>query len=186
MNMLFSRRKKNRPLISAFIVLALFGTVALSVSAAQLPKAWMDRASGYAIGGYDPVDYFVKGDALRPTGQIEAFWGGVSWKFRNTGNMDAFLSHPRTYVPRFGGADPYLLARGKSVLGTPVLFDIYKDRLYLFYNGVSLSSWKKNRADLVIRATKAWSAAAISLGLDAAEPVNPPASSSQTGFLPIR
>ena len=179
--------RNNRPFIrSGLAALMLSAVAVLSASAGQLPKAWMDEASGYAIAGFDPVNYFVKGEALRPTGAIEAFWGGVSWKFRHTGNRDAFLSHPRTYMPRFGGADPYLLTKRRAVLGNPFLFEVYKGRLYFFYDGMSLSRWKQHRAAFVIHAKQVWPQVAASLGLDGAEPVNPAPGSGADGFLPMK
>lgn len=140
----------------------------------RLPMAWTDDATGYAIAGYDPVDYFVLKKAAKPNPGKEAYWGGVSWKFRNSGNRQAFLAHPRTYVPRFGGADPLMLAKGRAVLGNPTLFDIYEDRLYLFYDGVNLVNWRAARAALLEKALFKWPRLAIEIGIDAAEPVNPP------------
>jgi hypothetical protein len=154
--------------------LLLIGLTAItSMATSPLPKTWIDDANGYAIGGYDPVDYFVKKEAISPPGGIETFWGGGSWKFSNIGNRAAFLAHPRTYAPRFGGADPYLLARQRPVLGNPTLFDIYEDRLYLFYSGVTLSRWKEHRAAFIIHAKQFWPKISKILRLDAAEPVDP-------------
>ncbi len=135
--------------------------------AGQLPKVWMDEGNGYAIGGFDPVDYFVRGEAVLPDSDIEAFWGGVSWKFRNIGNKQAFLSHPFIYAPQFGGTDPYLLAKGRLVNGNPSLFDLYEGGLYLFYDGKSLLSWKQNRATFIRYAKQVWPQAALRQGLDA-------------------
>ena len=125
----------------------------------------MDDANGYAIAGFDPVDYFVKGRAVRPNTGIEAVWGGVSWNFRNTGNKAAFLADPQVYAPRFGGVDPYQLANNHSVLGNPAMFEIYEKRLYLFYDGVSQLAWKQGRKAYIARAMLAWPKAAASLGL---------------------
>ena len=171
--------------LAAFVLLAL----AASANAdSHFPRIWMDQSSGYAIGGYDPVEYFVHAKALRPDGGVEAFWGGVSWKFRNIGNKQAFLAHPEIYAPRFGGADAYLMAKHKQVLGNPTLFDVYEGRLYLFYNGLSLSRWRQHRAAYVIHAKQAWPKAALRLGLDAviAKPAKPakPAKSSEPEIKP--
>ena len=149
------------------LVLLAFAFVSQANGARQLPRVWMDQSSGYAIGGYDPVDYFVRSEPVRLDNGIEAVWGGVSWSFRNTGNRQAFLSDPQIYAPRFGGADPYLLARHKQVAGNPTLFDIYKGRLYLFYSGNTLSRWRQNRAAFIVHAKQAWPKAALKLGLDA-------------------
>ncbi len=156
------------------------------VSAGKLPRVWVDPANGYAIAGYDPVDYFVRARPVQPARGVEAFWGRVNWKFSNSGNRQAFLDHPEIYAPRFGGADPYMLATGKQVLGNPALFDIYKGRLYLFYSGVNHLRWRENRADLLARAVKVWPRSALMLGLDVGpsfvHPAAPP--TSPAGPLP--
>jgi len=155
------------------------------VEAGGLPRYWTDTLSGYAIGGYDPVDYFVRSKAMRPNTSIEAVFGGVSWRFRNAGNKQAFLSHPKIYAPRFGGVDPYLLARHREVLGNPSLFDVYKDRLYLFYSIDSLSSWRKNRDASIVHAKKAWPKAAARFGLDSGVSLDETDKSSKQRYGPL-
>ncbi len=156
----------------------------VALASSSLPMVWMDDVNGYAIAGYDPVEYFVKDQAVRPNIGIEAVWGGVSWNLRNTGNKAAFLADPHVYAPRFGGADPYQLANNQSVLGSPALFDIYKQRLYLFYDGVSLLAWKRDRKAYIARATLAWPKAAASLGLEFTnEQIAPVVRKKNDGFL---
>ena len=157
---------------------------AVASAGAQMPLAWMDNANGYAISGYDPVDYFVKDRAVRPDVGIEAVWGGVSWNFRNVGNKAAFLSDPHVYAPRFGGIDPYRLANSQSVQGNPVLFDIYEKRLYLFYDGVSLLRFKQGRKAFIARASLAWPKVAATLGLGLVrEKIAPGSGENKDGFL---
>jgi len=144
-----------------------------------LPRVGMDDRTGYAIGGYDPVDYFVLGESRLIENGIEAYWGGVSWKFRNIGNKQAFLLHPCTYAPRFGGLDPVLLSQHKGVMGSPSLFDIYKDRLYLFYNGTTLARWKKYREGIVSEAKLGWPKVARESELDPGPPAKQAAGEDQ-------
>ena len=163
MTELFALIKTRTFAATGFAGMILMGTVVLASS--YMPMAWMDDVNGYAISGYDPVDYFVKGQAVRPNTGVEAVWGGVSWNFRNTGNRAAFLADPQVYAPRFGGVDPYQLANNQSVRGNPALFDIYEKRLYLFYDGVSLLAWKRDRKAYIANAILVWPQAAASLGL---------------------
>ena len=137
------------------------------LAARPFPAAWVNEATGYAIAVYDPVNYFVEGKALRPAWAVEAYWGLVSWKFRNIGNKAAFLDHPEIYAPRFGGLDPFLLLKGRFVRGKPILFDVFEQRLYLFYDKASVSLWKKHRAAYASLAAQNWPRAAAELGLDA-------------------
>ena len=170
-----------RAVSTGFIAVVLWGAVALAGS--QLPMVWMDDGNGYAIAGYDPVDYFVKGQPVRPDTGIEAVWGGVSWNFRNVGNRGAFLSHPHIYAPRFGGMDPYFLAKDQSVRGNPILFDVFENHLYLFYNGGSLLQWKQGRKGYSTRAALAWPKAAIDLGLSSSMKIKPLQADNKNGFL---
>ncbi len=157
-------------LLSLVIPVFLFPDASSPREATRLPAVWTDPATGYAIGGYDPVAYFVRGKAVFPNTRIEAFQGAVNWRFANIGNRQAFLDHPEVYTPQFGGMDPVQLAKGKHVFGNPTLFDVYRGRLYLFYNGVTLSRWRYDRAGFVRRARKAWPRAARRQRLDVGTP----------------
>jgi hypothetical protein len=56
------------------------------------------------------------------------------WRFRNPGNLAAFVQNPATYMPRFGGYDPLGVARGVATPGHPDLWLIVGDSLYLFHD----------------------------------------------------
>lgn len=92
----------------------------------------VNRYSGLAIDGFDPVAYFTDHAALRGDPAVEASAGGAVWRFRNEGNRAAFQANPEIYGPRFGGYDPVDVARGKAVAGWPTLWLVAGDRLYLF------------------------------------------------------
>ncbi len=181
---LFSFLLQGRELsMAGMFGLGVFCFAGFALAGRQLPMAWVDERNGYAIAGYDPVDYFVKAQAVRPNIGIETVRGGVSWNFRNVGNKAAFLAHPQVYAPRFGGVDPYLLGKHQGVQGNPTLFEIYENRLYLFYDGVSLLRWKQGRKAHLERAILAWSKTAARLGLSSAKWVGPVPRESKDGFL---
>src|SRR5689334_4948039 len=91
---------------------AVFAAVLLSLTISSTPQAAttvhivVDWHTGLALGGFDPVDYFVDGDAMRGKGGFEHTFAGVVWRFRNEGNRAAFAADPEVYMPRFGGYDP--------------------------------------------------------------------------------
>jgi len=93
----------------------------------------IDRFSGLAISGFDPVAYFTDGAALPGKGAFEQVVAGAPWRFRNAGNQAAFAADPEVYMPRFGGYDPLGVARGVAVPGNPQLWLVRGERLYLFY-----------------------------------------------------
>ncbi len=168
-------RAKAGPVVMALGVLlagaGLAGPAQQVVASARLPMAWSDPATGYAIGGYDPVAYFTRQRAVRPNRRLEVYWGGVSWNFENSGNQRAFRRSPQIYAPRFGGADPYMLSRHKAVLGSPALFDIFEGRLYLFHNSDNLRRWQRHRKAFIIQARQFWPKLSRELALENFETV---------------
>ena len=102
------------------------------VRAATTELIVVDRNSGLAISGFDPVAYFVDGVATPRQGRLEASFAGAVWRFRNEGNRAAFMADPEVYMPRFGGYDPVGVARGVAVPGDPRLWVLFGERLYLF------------------------------------------------------
>jgi hypothetical protein len=162
-------------------LLIAFSQLSLSRAMAteQMPRAWVDGVTGYAIGGFDPVDYFIMGKAQPPQKAQELFWGGVNWRFRNDGNRQAFTMHPQVYVPRFGGLDAVKVAEGQAVVAEPMLFDVYGNRLYLFQNRANLLRWRQGRERLIKAAEAKWPVVADQLGLEASEPRSPQDRKSQ-------
>lgn len=108
------------------------GCAALPVDAATTERIVVNRFSGVAIEGFDPVAYFVDGGPEQGTAEFEANLWGVVWRFRNEGNRASFLAHPEIYGPQFGGYDPADIARGVTTAGNPRFFVISAQRLYLF------------------------------------------------------
>ena len=104
----------------------------LPAEAATTERIVVNRFSGVAIEGFDPVSYFVDGAAVQGTAEFEAnLWGAV-WRFRNEGNRASFVAHPEIYGPQFGGYDPVDLGRGVTYAGNPRFWVVAGQRLYLF------------------------------------------------------
>ena len=105
-----------------------------AIRAATTEQIVVDRHSGLAISGFDPVAYFIDGTAVPGKDEFEHTFAGVVWRFRNEGNRAAFVADPELYMPRFGGYDPVAVARGVAVPGDPRLWLMSDERLYLFYS----------------------------------------------------
>ena len=128
-------RYRRRPGIAFIALLA-----ALIVPAGRDRAAWaatterlvVNRYSGLAIEGYDPVAYFTDARAVRGGANYEAAAAGAVWRFRNASNRAAFVAHPEIYGPQFGGYDPVDLARGVTFAGNPQFWVVAGGRLYLF------------------------------------------------------
>jgi hypothetical protein len=124
-----------RPRIALFALLlglAGQGFSGSGAGAATTERVVVNRYTGLAIEGFDPVAYFVDARPMPGLADFETSQAGAVWRFRNEGNRASFAAHPEVYGPRFGGYDPIDLARGVTVAGNPRLWLISGQRLYLF------------------------------------------------------
>ena len=124
-----------RPGIAFILLLASLGSQAFpqfAARAATTERVVVNRYSGVAIEGFDPVAYFVDARPLVGRPEFEASDAGAVWRFRNEGNRASFVAHPDIYGPQFGGYDPIDLARGVTFAGNPRFWLISGQRLYLF------------------------------------------------------
>jgi hypothetical protein len=124
-----------RTAIAFFALLTGFLVAArseLAARAATTERVVVNRFSGIAIDGFDPVAYFVQRRAVKGLEDFEAPEGGVVWRFHNEGNRAFFVAHPEIYGPQFGGYDPIDVARGVTFAGNPRFWVISEQRLYLF------------------------------------------------------
>ncbi|MGH6709754.1 MAG: YHS domain-containing (seleno)protein [Bradyrhizobium sp.] len=121
--------------MAIFALLAgIFGVLCLDLTAlaATTERVVVNRYSGLAIEGFDPVAYFTDSRAAQGVADYEAAEAGAVWRFRNEGNRASFMAHPEIYAPQFGGYDPIDLGRGVTYAGNPRLWLIAGQRLYLF------------------------------------------------------
>jgi hypothetical protein len=124
-----------RPGIAVIALLA--GLAALSsapftAQATTTERVVVNRYTGLAIEGFDPVAYFVEARPVVGLPDFEASEAGAVWRFHNEGNRASFVAHPDIYGPQFGGYDPIDLARGITVAGNPRFWLVSGERLYLF------------------------------------------------------
>ena len=143
----------------AGLVLVSLATAGLSGSAARAAtteRVVVNRFTGLAIEGYDPVAYFV--DARPEVGlqDFEASQAGAVWRFRNEGNRASFVAHPEIYGPQFGGYDPIDVARGVTVAGNPRFWLISGQRLYLFSREESRDNFATDPARVLHDANARW------------------------------
>lgn len=128
----------------------------LPAQAATTERIVVNRFSGIAIEGFDPVAYFVDGGPELGKAEFEAnLWGAV-WRFRNEGNRASFLAHPEIYGPQFGGYDPADIARGVIVAGNPRFFVISTQRLYLFSREDNRDAFAANPERFLYEVGKRW------------------------------
>jgi hypothetical protein len=124
--------------------------------ASTTERVIVNRFSGLAIEGFDPVGYFADGVAEIGREQFEASEAGAVWRFRNEGNRASFVAHPDIYGPQFGGYDPIDLARGVTVAGNPRFWLVSGQRLYLFNREETRAAFAVDPARVLRSAIQRW------------------------------
>ena len=155
------RQERNgwRPGIAFFAAWASLAGLSLGVTAhpeaaaaaATTERVVLNRFTGLAIEGFDPVAYFT--DA-RPEVGVEAYEAdgqGAVWRFRNEGNRASFLAHPDIYGPQFGGYDPIV-----TVAGNPRFWLVSGQRLYLFGREETREAFATDPSNVLRKATLRW------------------------------
>jgi hypothetical protein len=131
------------------------GCVALATTTERVV---VNRFSGLAIEGFDPVAYFVERRPVLGLEDYEASQAGAVWRFHNEGNRAFFVAHPEIYGPQFGGYDPTDVARGVSFAGNPRFWLISGQRLYLFGREANRDAFEANPERYLRAAAARWPA----------------------------
>lgn len=124
--------------------------------AAATERIVVDRHTGLAIGGYDPVAFYTDGQPKVGSADLELSYGGAVWRFCNVGNRAAFVARPDVYMPQFGGYDPVGVAHGVAVAGNPTLWVVRGGRLYLFYDSDRLKTFTADAERITAAAERKW------------------------------
>jgi hypothetical protein len=138
----------------ALIGLALFAPP--PSGAATTEWIVVDRNTGLAIGGVDPVAYFDGNGPKVGRADLEFRYANAVWRFSNEGNLAAFKSNPDIYMPRFGGYDPVAIGRGVGAAGNPAVWQIENKRLYLFYDAASQKAFNDDAERAIDTAERRW------------------------------
>jgi hypothetical protein len=125
-------RRRGIAFIGLLAALTALAGLDWTARAATTQRLVVNRYSGLAIEGFDPVAYFTEQSAELGLPEYEAAEAGAVWRFRNANNRAAFVVHPEVYGPQFGGYDPIDLARDVTFAGNPRFWVVTGQRLYLF------------------------------------------------------
>lgn len=157
-----AQRQESWPRAAGMALIALLAAVFASIGpdrsaqAATTQRVVVNRYSGLAIEGFDPVAYFTDARAVRGLPDFEAADAGTVWRFHNASNRDAFAAHPEIYGPQFGGYDPIEVARGIAYAGNPHFFVVTGQRLYLFAREESRNAFAADPARFLKDAKARW------------------------------
>jgi hypothetical protein len=142
------------PVLALVLVLTLGAPARLGAQTTE--RIVIDRHTGLAIHGFDPVGYFTDAQPILGRPELELRFAGVVWRFRNAGNRAAFAASPDVYMPRFGGYDPVAVARGLATPGHPQLWTIAGARLYLFQSAESRDGLVNDQQRAIAAAVAKW------------------------------
>ena len=124
--------------------------------AATTERVVVNRYTGLAIEGFDPVAYFADVRPVAGLPDFEVSESGAVWRFRNAGNRAAFVAHPDIYGPQFGGYDPIDLARGVIFAGNPRFWLVLRERLYLLGRETSRDAFAADPVAVLREANPRW------------------------------
>jgi hypothetical protein len=153
------QERKSLGALPAFAAMALTGLALfapLPTDAATTEWVVLDRNTGLAIGGVDPVAYFTGEGAKVGRPDLEFHYARAVWRFSNEGNRAAFVANPEIYMPRFGGHDPVAIGRGVGTAGNAAVWKIENQRLYLFYDAESRKAFNDDAERAIDTAERRW------------------------------
>ena len=144
--------------LSLMLGTALAGSHLAALRATTTERVVVDRHTGLALYGVDPVAYFTDGKPVPGRAEFEYRYAGAIWRFHNEGNRAAFATDPNVYMPRYGGYDPVGISRGHATPGFPALWIVYEQRLYLFYTADARAAFLVDPAAGIAAASARWTA----------------------------
>lgn len=152
---------RRRAMLGLVAMLALFPAAALlqpsaSIAQSKVPPVFTGLVKGVAVGGYDPVAYFTKGQATRGSAEFSLQHGGPTWRFATAENRDAFKADPVKYAPQFGGYCAWAVAEGYTAKGDPNAWSIVDGKLYLNYDKAVQRTWEKAARANIGRGNANW------------------------------
>lgn len=112
--------------------------------------------SGVAIGGYDPIAYFVDGAPKLGDPAIEATYGGARYHFASQEHREMFERDPARYAPSFGGYCGYAASINKLSPIDPLIWQILDGRLVLQHTKKAYELFNKDAKAALARADGNW------------------------------
>lgn len=129
---------------------------------AYYPHAYRDlsrwnAADGLALGGHDPVAYFgTAPKVVAGKAPIAHTYRDITYRFADDASRKRFLQDPNRYEPRAGGWDPVALSAGERAAGTPRVFRVHDDHLWIFASEANAARFDEDPAAVAAAAEKAF------------------------------
>ncbi|NND90833.1 MAG: hypothetical protein HKN42_08195 [Granulosicoccus sp.] len=128
------------------LALALLALLASSLVMAAEPVS-KSRFGGVAIGGHDSVLYHQiepepQASAVEGTKGYTVEYKGAKWLFATQESSALFAADPQKYSPAYNGFCANALSLGEGLVRTDgTHWEIFDDRLYLFYAARGRDRW---------------------------------------------
>jgi hypothetical protein len=94
-----------------------------------------------ALGGNDPLGYFLLGTPAPGSPFFTLRYRGLVWNFQSTLNRATFLTDPDKFAPQYGGACAEAASRGETVTADPKIWRVLGGKLYVFRDEAALENW---------------------------------------------
>lgn len=144
----------------AFLTLAI---LVFSLSAQAAEPVSKSRFAGVAIGGHDSVSYHElvrkpQAKAVKGAKSYVVTYKGAKWRFVSKESGELFAADPERYSPAYNGHCANALSLGNGLVRTDgTHWEIYEDKLYLFYAAAGRARWGDgNWASYKVDADSAW------------------------------
>lgn len=100
-----------------------------------------DMPAPLALRGYDTVSYFTDGKPQLGTIQHAALHSGAIYWFASEKHKKMFITNPDHYLPQYGGFCAYGVTQATKFDGDPLLWNIYKGKLYVNVTSALQKKW---------------------------------------------
>ncbi len=139
------------------LAIATLASAPLAMPAyADQPPVHVGMFSNIAVGGYDPVAYFVSGRPIRGEAQFQETYRGVQYRFANAQNLARFRTSTEAYLPQYGGYCAWAVSQGATAPGNPQNWRLVDGKLYLFSSAELQRRWAADVPNLVRRGDANW------------------------------
>ncbi|MEL7013576.1 MAG: YHS domain-containing (seleno)protein [Pseudomonadota bacterium] len=128
----------------------------LATQAAQTKKSAILTYEGAAIGGYDPVAYFLTSGPKRGDEAHAVDWKDGRFLFSSAANKKTFEANPEKFAPKYGGYCSYAAALNYVAPTSANAWSVYEDRLYLNFNLHVRSVWEQDKPGYIAKADGNW------------------------------
>jgi YHS domain-containing protein len=132
------------------LVLAAAGRVPQAAEAAPA------TGKRLALGGYDPVSYFIDGHPEKGSADYQASYDDATYWFKTPEHRATFVADPDHYAPQFQGYCTVTLVRGTKYEADPEAWVIADGKLYVFGTKEAVPTFRAHTASIVGKATENW------------------------------